>query len=573
MPLTVKHTKVSAIPDDPAAVAAGEVVPSDWNADHPVTGTLDIANGGTGQATAANARNALLPSQSGSGGALLTTDGTNVGWAYEPLVPMLSYSGNFVITAGMRGYHLSCTNTITATIDFSYTFPFGFKCWISNDGSGNVTIDPASSETIDGQTTLILRPGEGLEIFGGPTLGVGNWNVRAKQVMRGYAENFASSAPRPTASGTDTVALGRSSTASGSSALALGRSAVANNTYATAVGYATTASGFGAATLGYAPTASSNYAVAIGATSAGSSSQAITGAGAVAIGGGYSSGSNSFAASISNNTSTYGATNTSAIAVGYLSRATNTYSCSLNNGYSSGAGAMALGYASAASGIYANAFGYGASASGSYAVALGIATSSGNGSTAIGVGYSFANPTASATSSVAIGDGSTANATYSVAFGLAAQALGIIGRQARSNGRFAASGDSQIGEYILRRATTDATATVLTTDNTAPGADDQIILPNSSAYAFTGTVVARQQGAGGTASAAWKIEGLIRREGTAATTTLVASTVTAISNVPAWAVALSADTTNGGLAITVTGAAATNIRWVATVQTNELTYA
>jgi hypothetical protein len=36
MAITVTHPKVSAIPDDPASVAAGEVVPSDWNANHTV---------------------------------------------------------------------------------------------------------------------------------------------------------------------------------------------------------------------------------------------------------------------------------------------------------------------------------------------------------------------------------------------------------------------------------------------------------------------------------------------------------------------------------------------------------
>jgi hypothetical protein len=36
--VTVKHKKVNAIPDDPAAVAAGEVVPSDWNDEHAVEG-------------------------------------------------------------------------------------------------------------------------------------------------------------------------------------------------------------------------------------------------------------------------------------------------------------------------------------------------------------------------------------------------------------------------------------------------------------------------------------------------------------------------------------------------------
>lgn len=42
MPLTVTHSKVSAIPDDPAAVAAGEVVPSDWNADHAIVGAAEF---------------------------------------------------------------------------------------------------------------------------------------------------------------------------------------------------------------------------------------------------------------------------------------------------------------------------------------------------------------------------------------------------------------------------------------------------------------------------------------------------------------------------------------------------
>lgn len=45
-----------------------------------VTGTLPIANGGTGQTTAGAAINALLPSQSGHSGKYLTTDGTNPSW-------------------------------------------------------------------------------------------------------------------------------------------------------------------------------------------------------------------------------------------------------------------------------------------------------------------------------------------------------------------------------------------------------------------------------------------------------------------------------------------------------------
>lgn len=45
-----------------------------------VTGTLPIANGGTGQTSAANAINALLPSQTGNNGKYLTTNGTSSSW-------------------------------------------------------------------------------------------------------------------------------------------------------------------------------------------------------------------------------------------------------------------------------------------------------------------------------------------------------------------------------------------------------------------------------------------------------------------------------------------------------------
>lgn len=46
-----------------------------------VSGTLPIANGGTGQTTATAAFNALAPSQATNSGKYLTTDGTNTSWA------------------------------------------------------------------------------------------------------------------------------------------------------------------------------------------------------------------------------------------------------------------------------------------------------------------------------------------------------------------------------------------------------------------------------------------------------------------------------------------------------------
>ena len=46
-----------------------------------VTGTLPIANGGTGNTTASDAINALLPSQGGNSGLYLKTDGSTLSWA------------------------------------------------------------------------------------------------------------------------------------------------------------------------------------------------------------------------------------------------------------------------------------------------------------------------------------------------------------------------------------------------------------------------------------------------------------------------------------------------------------
>ena len=60
MAITVKHSKVSTIPDE---ADTSLVRPSDWNADHVLTGTIPIINGGTGQTTANLAFNALAPSR------------------------------------------------------------------------------------------------------------------------------------------------------------------------------------------------------------------------------------------------------------------------------------------------------------------------------------------------------------------------------------------------------------------------------------------------------------------------------------------------------------------------------
>ena len=440
-----------------------------------VTGTLPVANGGTGQTTYTDGQllignstgNTLAKATLSAGTGISITNGAGsisiaaTGGSSSTLT-ISNKTANYTVVAGDLGSVINCTSgTFTVSLTAAATLAAGFNVQIINTGTGVITIDPNGAETLDANTTWQLSKGQGVRILCDGT-------------------NFQTIAIRTSGQSANSVALG-------------------NN-------------------------------------SGGTPSVAITGAGAMALGGSYASGTDSFAAAIANNTSSYGATGANGVAIGPSAR-------------SSGASGVAIGRSTLASG------GLGAVAIGGY----GSTTASGDGAIAIGGGYSGNGAVAAVQGSVAINDYAHVPTTK--------------GKYAFTSSGSFAQGASQTGMVVLRRATTDATASTLGSDGLAGGSDNQLILPNSSAFAFTGTIVARQQTAGGTASAAWKIEGLIRRETTAASTTLVASTVTAISNVPAWAIALTADTTNGGLAVTATGAAATNIRWVATLNTSEVTYA
>ena len=384
-----------------------------------------------------------------------------------------------------------------------------------------------------------------------------------------YAEN-PSSPIAPIATGTNAVAIGTSASAAGFAATALGENSNASGIRGTAIGGASATANSEAIAIGSGALASANLSMAIGgdtdATGAASNAigyqaQAITGSYATAISRSYASGADSFAAAIANNTSSYGATGSNSVAIGKQAKATGAQGLALGNNAVAGGGGQSA------------AIGQNATASGTSSIAITgyLCNASGTSSISIGSNYYFGTPTASGAGSIVIGDGSTASAQYAMVWGHGGTAT-IIGKQTHATGRFASSGDSQEGRFIMRSDTTDATAEALTTNNSAASTTNQIILPNNSAYAFHGTIVARQQASSGTDCAAWKIEGLIRREGSAGTTVLVNSATTVLDNTPAWGMALSADTTNGGLKIEVTGAASTNIRWVATIHTSEVTY-
>jgi hypothetical protein len=135
-------------------------------------------------------------------------------------------------------------------------------------------------------------------------------------------------------------------------------------------------------------------------------------------------------------------------------------------------------------------------------------------------------------------------------------------------------GGSQSAILVLGRETTDATTTVLRSNSSAATTTNQVILPNNSAYYVKGSVIATVTGGGNTKS--WDFIATIKRGANAAATSIVGAVTLNVQAADAgastWIVAITADTTNGGLAVTVTGQAATTIRWVAKLESTEVTY-
>jgi hypothetical protein len=160
MAITVKHSKVSTIPDE---ADTSLVRPSDWNADHTLTGTIDIANGGTGQTTANAAFNALVPSQTGNTGKYLTTNGTDTSWATNPL-------GTVTSVAATAGTGISVTGspiTTSGTLNITNTAPD--QTVVLNSGTGISTSGTYPNFTVTNTApdqTVSIASGTGISATG-----------------------------------------------------------------------------------------------------------------------------------------------------------------------------------------------------------------------------------------------------------------------------------------------------------------------------------------------------------------------------------------------------------------------
>ena len=219
-------------------------------------------------------------------------------------------------------------------------------------------------------------------------------------------------------------------------------------------------------------------------------------------------------------------------------------------------GTIALGRANTASANDAMAIGVGNTVSGIGSVALG------NANTVPGV-ISFAvgnSNIASGSNSVAMGLQNTASGDYSVALGNFSTTKSISSYLVLGSRAFSSAiGKNQLGFLSLAGETINATPKVLNSDPNVAATANQLALQNNSATVVRGLAIATITGAGDTKS--WEVVATIKRGANAASTVLVGSpTVTVLhqdAGASTWVLAITADTTNGCLAATVTNDART----------------
>jgi hypothetical protein len=123
-----------------------------------VTGTVAIANGGTGQTTANAAFNALVPSQTSQSGKYLTTDGTNTSWAANPLGTVTSVGG----TGTVSGISLSGTVTTSGNLTLGGTLNLSSPPAIGNTtpSTGNFTTLTENGVAVVTQSDIGSAPNE-----------------------------------------------------------------------------------------------------------------------------------------------------------------------------------------------------------------------------------------------------------------------------------------------------------------------------------------------------------------------------------------------------------------------------
>lgn len=151
-----------------------------------VTGTVAIANGGTGQTTANAAFNALAPSQTSANGRYLKSDGTNTSWdaidistadvtgVLSPVNGGTGVANNAAATltrSGNHGLTLTTTNTTALTLPTTGTLATlsGTETFFNKtiNGSNNTLVSIPNSSLVNNSVTI---NGSGVSLGGSITI-------------------------------------------------------------------------------------------------------------------------------------------------------------------------------------------------------------------------------------------------------------------------------------------------------------------------------------------------------------------------------------------------------------------
>lgn len=250
----------------------------------------------------------------------------------------------------------------------------------------------------------------------------------------------------------------------------------------------------------------------------------------------------------------------SAVLGGETNQATNTNSVAIG-----GTTNVSSGQNSFASG------GTGNTASGQNSSVTGGQNNTANATNSVVIGGT-GNTASASTATVLGGSTNTADGVYSMASGFESSALTLYGVQTRATGKFSTAGDNQRMVFQLRRQTTGDTPAVLLADGSTHSATTSIGLSNSTIFRFRGMVVGRTSAH---VNKTVEFHGAVKRDANAASTALIGSvTYDTLEDAGAstWVVSVAPNTTLGTLDITVTGEAATTIRWGATIEVMAVTY-
>jgi hypothetical protein len=133
---------------------------------------LPVASGGTGGSATPTAGGIVYGTgtvqavtSAGTAGQYLQSAGAGVPlWASlvtTPTIVRSARTSNTILGTADASTLIAITSgTFTQTFTAAATLGSGWFCYIQNSGTGDITLDPNASETIDGLTSYIMYPGE-----------------------------------------------------------------------------------------------------------------------------------------------------------------------------------------------------------------------------------------------------------------------------------------------------------------------------------------------------------------------------------------------------------------------------